>query len=436
MKLKEPEGQRLEYKREWCETAKKTMIAFANDLGGILQIGVADDGEVIGCNFDQVDRSVHSFAREGVQPSMSDLVQVRRVDFDGKAVASVLISPGSQRPYGFRGKVLTEGGAYIRLGGQTVAATLDEVMSLIQRGDPRSWESRISNEQNLTFTDSKKIFDSANIPFEEANWLGYGVQNRNREFTNLALLLSDQNPYVVVINKYDATGKVTGSDRIKGSVLRQWATVRDQLSELNLPIIDKNSSNFARRELYPWPIVALREALTNTLAHRDYSSPLQVAVNIHPNVITFLTPGGIPPELTLEDAMVEGASFCRNEKLAELFMRLHWMEKGGTGFGDIIRSYAEYAQRPAFKHIARTFQIELPSVIDQQLEREADVIRYIKQSLDGLRRIEIEEKLGVSRPTLMKLLKKLQLEGKIATKGKARATRYYIPLQKIEQNDH
>ena len=322
MKLKEPEGQRLEYKREWCETAKKTMIAFANDLGGILQIGVADDGEVIGCNFDQVDRSVHSFAREGVQPSMSDLVQVRRVDFDGKAVASVLISPGSQRPYGFRGKVLTEGGAYIRLGGQTVAATLDEVMSLIQRGDPRSWESRISNEQNLTFTDSKKIFDSANIPFEEANWLGYGVQNRNREFTNLALLLSDQNPYVVVINKYDATGKVTGSDRIKGSVLRQWATVRDQLSELNLPIIDKNSSNFARRELYPWPIVALREALTNTLAHRDYSSPLQVAVNIHPNVITFLTPGGIPPELTLEDAMVEGASFCRNEKLAELFMRL------------------------------------------------------------------------------------------------------------------
>ena len=133
---------------------------------------------------------------------------------------------------------------------------------------------------------------------------------------------------------------------------------------------------------------------------------------------------------------MEGASFCRNEKLAELFMRLHWMEKGGTGFGDIIRSYAEYAQRPAFKHIARTFQIELPSVIDQQLEREADVIRYIKQSLDGLRRIEIEEKLGVSRPTLMKLLKKLQLEGKIATKGKARATRYYIPLQKIEQNDH
>ena len=54
MKLSEPERQVLEYKEEWSETVKKTMIAFANDLGGVLQIGVADDGEVVGCNFDMV----------------------------------------------------------------------------------------------------------------------------------------------------------------------------------------------------------------------------------------------------------------------------------------------------------------------------------------------------------------------------------------------
>ena len=69
MKLSKPEGQTLEYKQEWCDTAKKTMIAFANDLDGILLIGVADDGEVVGCNFDQVERSVRSFARDGVEPS-------------------------------------------------------------------------------------------------------------------------------------------------------------------------------------------------------------------------------------------------------------------------------------------------------------------------------------------------------------------------------
>ena len=112
------------------------MIAFANDLDGILLIGVADDGEVVGCNFDQVERSVRSFARDGVEPSISALVKARKQIVDDKIITSVLIAPGTERPYSFRGKVLTEGGVYIRLGGQTVSATLDEVMRIIRRGDP------------------------------------------------------------------------------------------------------------------------------------------------------------------------------------------------------------------------------------------------------------------------------------------------------------
>ena len=65
--------------------------------------------------------------------------------------------------------------------------------------------------------------------------------------------------------------------------------MRERFSEVNTPIIDKESKDFSRKEVYPWPPLALREALTNTLAHRDYSSPLQVSVNIHPDLITFFT---------------------------------------------------------------------------------------------------------------------------------------------------
>ena len=171
MKLSEPEGQTLEYKQEWCDTAKKTLIAFANDLGGILQIGVADNGEVVGCDFDQVERSVRRFARDGVEPPMTDLIDVRKQIFDDKVVATILVAPGIKKPYGFRGKVLTEGGVYIRLGGQTVPATLDEVVRIIQRGDPRTWESRPSNDTNLTFNQSERIFDNLQVPFSETHRL-------------------------------------------------------------------------------------------------------------------------------------------------------------------------------------------------------------------------------------------------------------------------
>ena len=71
MKFLEPESQTLEFKAEWSDTAKKTMIAFANDMGGVLQIGVTDNGELVGCNFDLVERSARRFARDGVEPSMS-----------------------------------------------------------------------------------------------------------------------------------------------------------------------------------------------------------------------------------------------------------------------------------------------------------------------------------------------------------------------------
>lgn len=427
MKLSNPEGQTLEYLQEWGDAAKRTMIAFANGLGGILQIGVADDGEVVGCNYDQVVRGVRSFARDGVEPPMSGLVQVRRQIADGKLIAGLLIAPGADRPYSFREEVLTEGGVYIRLGGQTVSATLDEVMRIIRRGDPRTWESRPCNQSDLTFEASKKIFEDQGVQFSEATWLGYGLVNREREFTNLALLLSDQNPFQVIINKYAASGKVDSCRRISGSILQQWHMVRDRLAEVNVPIIDKESPDFARQEKYPWPQIALREALTNSLAHRDYTSPLQVAVNIHPDVINFLTPGGIPPELTLEDALAEGASFCRNEKLAELFMRLHWMEKSGTGFGDIFRAYAEYDQKPRLKHIARSFQIELPCVVNaRQSGREAEVIRFIRQSPEGRSRAEIESYLGLSRPTVMKLLNELRASGQIVRSGETRSVRYHV----------
>ena len=158
MKLQDHEGQTLAYKQEWCEDAKKTLIAFANGLGGILQIGVAKDGEIIGCSFSQVERAIHRFARDGVDPPMEALIDVRKQMLDGKVFASVLVRPGIRRPYALRGKVLTQGGAFIRLGGQTVPAALEEILQLIHQGDPRAWESRPCGLTNLTFEQAAQIF--------------------------------------------------------------------------------------------------------------------------------------------------------------------------------------------------------------------------------------------------------------------------------------
>lgn len=428
-KFTEPEGQTLEYKQAWSDTAKKTLIAFANDFGGILEFGVADSGEVLGCNFDEIDRQVMTFARQGVEPPLTDLVRIVPRDFDGKTVASVIVSPGPQKPYSFKGKLFSSGGVYIRLGGQTVAANTEEVIALIRRGNPREWETRLceADPDSLTFESAAKIFAERNVLFSEAAWLGYGLVNARRHFTNLALLVSDQCPARLAVNTFGPDGRIAKTERIRGSLLAQMTAAREILEKANTPAISKRSGRQERLERHPWPVLALREALTNSLAHRDYSSPVGASVNIYPDRIVFMTPGGIPPEITLEDALAEGTSFCRNEKLADIFLRLGWMEKIGTGFSDIFREYAPYEQKPEVRHIVRIFQIELPRTDRKANPRERLAIDFVRGSEAGRTRAEIEAFLGVSRPTAAKILKAVLSSGQLVAAGRGRSVRYLVP---------
>lgn len=67
-------------------------------------------------------------------------------------------------------------------------------------------------------------------------------------------------------------------------------------------------------------------------------------------------------------------------------------------------------------------------MLADRTDREADIIRFLAESPVGRSRSEIESLLGLSRPTVRKLLEKLAHEGKVLAQGKARAVRWYAPL--------
>ena len=401
------------------------MIAFANDMGGVLLFGVSDQGEIIGCDFDQIQRCVMTFARNGAEPSLQSLVRVEREVHQDKVLARVYIAPGSDVPYRFKGKVFHEGGVYIRMGNQTVAANLDEVFSLIRRGDPRQWETQPSARQRLSFDSAEEICEDHGVPFSQDHFLGLGIVNSERLYTNLGYLLSDQNPFSMIFNRVDSQGKLIEGYREEGSLLAQMRRLRRTLDEVNRPYINKDTGKQEREDIYPWPVIAVREALTNSLAHRDYSSPVCSAINISPHNINFLTVGGLPPELPLAQATKMGVSFCRNQRLAQLFQRLGWMELIGSGFGDIARAYRPYNIEPRFEAQGRFFTIDLPRVYTLRHTRTDTVMDFLVDAPGGLARSEIETQLGVSRPTVSKVLQELEDEHRIVRKGNGRSTRYF-----------
>lgn len=428
MKIPFPEDGRTEFKQAWSPTAKKTIIAFANGSGGIVYFGVADDGEVVGCDHDSVERAIMAFARSGVEPPMHRLIRVEQLKIDNKPVTVAYILPGTQVPYSFKGKVFDQDGVFIRIGGQTVAAKLDEVFELIRRGDRRNWEARPASNQSLTFTSATQIIEREHLRCDQNNWLGYGLLDENRVFTNLAHLLSDQNPTVIRLNFFRADGTFEHSETESGSVLRQMINLRRKLNDINPAFIDKNTSSQTRSEKHPWPPVALREALTNCIAHRDYDSEIDAAINIFQNNVSFLTPGGLPPKITLEEALLPGWSFCRNQRLAELFNRLGWMEKVGSGFADIFQAYAGFNQQPLVKHVGRSFVIELPrtEINQSTATREDIVLSILSENIKGSSRTELEKRLGLGRTTVLNLLKKMEQLGLIIKQGENRNTRYRL----------
>lgn len=430
MKIPLPEDGRTEFQQEWNPSVKKTIIAFANGSGGLIFFGVAKDGEVVGSDHDSTEHAVMSFARSGVEPELTGLVRVELRTIDRKPVTVAYVLPGTELPYRLKGKPFDDDAVFIRMGGQTVPAGLDEIFDLIRRGDRRNWEERPAANQSLTFRTATEILSEAGVPFGEETWSQYGLLNQERLYTNLACLLSDQNPHHIRLNFYWADGAFEHSDMEEGSVLRQMLSLRRKLDDLNSPFVEKNTSSQARRETHPWPVGVLHCGLANLIAHRDYESPVDAAINVFQNNISFMTPGGLPPQVTLEEVLLPGWSFCRNQRLAELFARLRWLEKVGSGFPDLFQAYAGFTQQPTVKHVGRSFLIELPRVEFSKtvLSRDDQLLGVLAEHPEGLSRLEIDMRLNLSRSTTLNTLKKLELSGRIVRQGENRDTLYFLKV--------
>ena len=246
-------------------------------------------------------------------------------------------------------------------------------------------------------------------------------------FTNLALLVSDQNPEKVNVNRFTGEGgRLKESREFTGSILQQRTDALSYLRELNRPVMQKTAEAAERIDQYPWPPIAVREALTNCLVHHefgtDFTSP--TAVNLFEDRLVFQTVSSLPFNVTVEDLYIDGFSFCRNNRLAELFHRLGWMEKVGSGFTEIFAGYAASVRKPSCSTTGRIFRITLPklTVEGTLAERIIELLRVTP----GLARKDLEATLGLSKPAVAAELKKLVDSDLVERLGTARATRYRL----------
>ena len=439
------ESEKIEFKEIFIDEIKKEAVAFANSQGGVIYVGIRDDGEVIGIdNSDEIMQKAANMLRDAIHPDITMFVHYRIENMEGKEVLAIEIQSGTDKPYYIYKNGLKPSGVYIRQGSSSVPASESAIRQMIKDTDGDVFEQMRSLDQELTFSETEKRFLEKGIDFGGSQRQTLELVSLDGQYTNLGLLLSDQCPFTVKCAVFSGKDQSAFQDRkeFSGSLLKQLDEVYAFIDRHNN--LSASFSGLYRNDTRDYPESAIREALLNSFVHRDYSYSASILISIYEDRIEFVSIGGLIDGIGLDDVLA-GLSICRNRQLADIFYRLDLIEAYGTGLPKIVNAYLGSSVRPEFLTTQNTFKTILPN---RNKKKQADVLKertfldHIQTSRKqespeqriadylaehgSIKRSEVEKLLGVSQATSGRLLKRMMEDGKLYRSGNGKMARYEL----------
>ena len=454
MKLEQLIGEATEYdKKVMLEVKKskswlKSVSAFANGVGGVLIFGIADDDSVVGIS--DVKKTMEVISEQikiKMDPTPEVILKAHRMD--GKEIVTLEVCRGEETPYYYVG----EGNytAYVRIGNESVMATATDLKRLVLRGKNRTYDSLVTdyNFDDYSFSKLKAAYyKKTKKSMEMKDFESFGIVDKNEMLTNAGALFADESP--VYCSRLFCT-RWNGIDKASGII----DALDDEEYTGSLILLLEEGMNFARRNSkkmwkkesdrrveYPeYPERSIFEGLVNGLVHRDYSElGSEVHIDIFDDRLEIYSPGGMYDGTLIQDRDIDNVpSKRRNPVVADIFSRLDYMERRGSGFKKIMQAYEvepNYTEdkKPVFYSNATEFRVILKNlnftdevlnekneVLDEVLDevlnsgRTETEIKVIKAILVSprIKQKELAEQVGISVSTIQRTIKKLVKEGKI-----------------------
>ena len=425
------EDKNIEFKRDYVEDIKKTLVAFANTDGGNLYIGIDDAGNAVEINnIDGIMLQVANIIRDAIKPDLAMFCDITVETVQNKKVVKITVNRGTARPYYLAAKGIRPEGVYVRQGASSVPASESAILSMIRETAGDSYEEARSLVQELTFNEADLVFENKQIPFGETQKRSLGLIGEDGTYTNLALLLSEQCTHTVKIAVFEGEQKTVFKDRreFSGSLLKQLNDAYQFIDQFNHT--HAHTEGLYRVDKRAYPTEAIREALLNAIVHREYSFSASTLISIFDNRIEFVSIGGLARGISQSDILL-GISIARNKKLADVFYRLHLIEAYGTGMPKIMEAYKEHGLEPNIEISDNAFKITLPNtnttVKEAKLElteNEQGVLSVLKEGIKS--RPEIQKALGFSQTTTIVTIAALLDKGLIVKIGNGNKTKYKI----------
>lgn len=435
------ENQNIEFKQEYVPDIRKEVMGFANADGGTVFVGVRKDGAVVGIDDpDGVMLQIVNSLKDALAPDVMPFVKVNSVEIEGKTVVEIDVTTGTNRPYYLREKGLKPGGVYVRKGSSTQPMTEEGIREMILQNSGRSFELCRCMNQELTFQTFQAEMQRRFIEVGPSQMRTLKLIGEDGLYTNLALLLSDQCETTTKVALFQGTDKELFRDRkeFTGSILKQLEDVYQFIDLMN-----KTKATFFglnRSDRRDYPEEAVREALMNSIVHRDYSFSGSNLINVYEDRIEFVSLGGLVSGLELKSIFL-GVSQTRNPNLAAIFYRMRLIESYGTGIGKIERAYKTNQSQPEFETAKGVFRVILPNRNEgQNMETQTDsridgdisldeqknfIIQYVQEN-GSVTRKEVEDLIGAGTTKAFRLLKELCEANRLEQKGNGKLSTYVI----------
>lgn len=338
--------RQLEVKKpkSWC----KSISAFANSYGGTLIFGITDEDDVVGLLDAEGDaEKISEIIKTHLNPIPNFKLSFENVD--DKKIVIVEVYTGSETPYYYEGDGnLT---AFVRVGNESIPATPVQLRELVLKGSGRTYDSLKSSYDfdKMSFTKLKSVYyQRTGKTFYDTDYESFGLVDADGNLTNAGALLADESPVRhsrLFCTRWNGLTKASGlmdamdDEEYSGGLV--------ELLQDGIRFIKRNSKKpwkklADRRIEYPeYPERAITEGLVNALIHRSYTElGSEVHIDIFDDRLEIFSPGGMMDGSTLQGKnLLNIPSVRRNPILADVFSRLIYMERRGSGFKKIIGDY-------------------------------------------------------------------------------------------------
>lgn len=447
--LRQKQGSRLAFLSEAdAEKLAECLIAFANGDGGQVVLGVDAQGRSATTIWEEEAEAALREAATLCRPPVPTRWQ--HVETGSQRLIAINVPRSTELHSLFDGRVLVRSGALNRpLSGseiRTLAASKNSAEFETQVV-PGARSSDLDQNVLRDYLERRERRGGAKVGSLEEMLFSIGATDRDGKPTTTGILLFGKEPQMffpqsgVVFVKFPGTeprgedggigygrrAELTGP--VARIVERAWNIVFEEMR------VGATVNQLERQELMEYPRFAVREALVNAVAHRDYRiNGRRIEIRMYTDRLEIISPGGLPGYMTLDNLVEE--HFSRNPRLVNGLFQWGYIEELGLGIDQMIEEMVQYGHTPPqFRATDYSFTVTLnnkreraatPKWTRSMNERQARALTYVRENGSITNREYRNLCPDVSPETLRLDLVDLVDRGMLLKIGSKRGTHYIL----------